>query len=304
MTKKHLCPLVLLTALLPLHACTMPPSHASWQVATLPNSHQTIIYSAFSQKSYLIQVATIGKKPIDGYPVVYVLDGNAFFAISSSVAQLLHNKPNQPSPKSMMVVGIGYPTDKPFDITNRTWDYTPPSDSYPAPKGKQTKFGGADKFHAFMVHELAPLLDVKFGINPNHRTLLGHSYGGLFTLYALYRHSGDFDRYVMASPSIWWNNKSIHAHQPYFSPTPNIKHILITLGEHELNAKHKNPNTPTTDLQSSDAYLLSKMLATHLSEQVSFKFHAGHGHGENAHPSIVQGITLAYEACQTDKDCS
>ncbi|PSN59292.1 hypothetical protein BS50DRAFT_626800 [Corynespora cassiicola Philippines] len=37
---------------------------------------------------------------------------------------------------------------------------------------------------------------------------MGHSYGGLFTLYALFSGQGKgmFDTYIAASPSIWWDN--------------------------------------------------------------------------------------------------
>lgn len=276
----------------------------SWQPVTITNSQQQIVHSTYTDKDYLIQVATIGDKPINGYPVIYVLDGNAFFTTSVAIAQLMRGRPNQASPKSLMVVGIGYPISKNFDIKNRTHDYTVPSANYPKPKGEQISFGGADKFHQFISQELTPILNQKFGINANHRTLFGHSYGGLFGLYALYRHSQDFDRYVIASPSIWWNDKSIQIHQALFTPTPNIAHALITLGEHELNAPHKNPDAPTSDLPNSDAYLTHQFLVKKLGQsKTSFAFHSDYSHGDNAYPSLLKGIRLAYQACQTDADC-
>nr|WP_227713094.1 alpha/beta hydrolase-fold protein [Moraxella sp. K127] len=251
----------------------------------------------------MIQVATIGKRPANGYPVIYVLDGNAFFGVASSIAQMNHDKPSEKNPKSLMVVGIGYPTGRAFDIPNRTHDYTPPSDSYPAPTGEQTAFGGADYFHAFIADELAPMLDKEFGINPNHRTLIGHSYGGLFGLYLLMARSESFDNYVIVSPSIWWNDKSILAHQKGIIATPNIKNVLITLGEHELNARHRSPNAPTT-LENSDAFLMSEFLKNKLPHaNVTFDFNPNHAHGENAYPSIIQGVNMAYQACKADSNC-
>lgn len=298
--------IIILTAL-SLYACTNLPTNpagSSWQKATLLNSQERVIHAKSTQKDYLIQVATIGKRPKNGYPVIYVLDGNAFFATASSIAQMAHGRPNQPTPKSLMVVGIGYTTGRQFDIPNRTQDYTPPADSYPTPKGEQVVFGGADNFHAFITDELDPLLQQQFGIHPHHRTLLGHSYGGLFALYSLYRHPNAFNHYVIASPSIWWNNKSIETHQAHFTATPALKNILITLGEYELNARHKNPNTPNSDLLSSEAYRLSQFLKEQApNAHINFQFNAGHTHGENAYPSIIRGVHMAYQACQADVAC-
>ncbi|WP_258403987.1 alpha/beta hydrolase [Moraxella ovis] len=152
--------------------------------------------------------------------------------------------------------------------------------------------------------ELAPMLDKKFGINPNHRTLMGHSYGGLFGLYVLFSRSKSFDHYAIASPSIWWNDKSILAHRSGLIDTPNIKNILITLGEQELTARHRNPNAPIMDLPNSDAYLMYEFLQQQLpNAKVNFEFNSGYSHGENAYPSIIQGVTMAYQACKADQDC-
>ncbi len=45
---------------------------------------------------------------------------------------------------------------------------------------------------------------------------MGHSYGGLFTLYALFTHADMFDTYVAISPSIWWNSKYIETEEEQF----------------------------------------------------------------------------------------
>ena len=296
---------VSLMALMSQGCVTKPMSEpVTWQPATMLNSQERIMYSSYTDKEYLIQVATIGDRPANGYPVIYVLDGNAFFAAASSIAQMMHGKPSEQNPKSFMVVGNGYTSGRQFDIPKRTHDYTPPAETYPVPKGEQVAFGGADYFHAFMADELAPMLDKKFGINPNHRTLIGHSYGGLFGLYVLFARSESFDNYAIASPSIWWNDKSILAHRSGLIDTPNIKNVLITLGEQELTARHRNPNAPITNLPDSDAYLMYEFLQQQLpNAKVNFEFNEGYSHGENAYPSIIQGVTMAYQACKADQDC-
>ncbi|RKM31737.1 alpha/beta hydrolase [Moraxella catarrhalis] len=275
-----------------------------WQPVSISNSYEKVIHSNFTHKDHLIQVAKIGNQPKNGYAVVYVLDGNAFFSPSVSIAQMLQGRPSETNPKSLLVVGIGYNTGRRLDVFNRTHDYTPPAASYPAPNGEQVKFGGANMLYQFITQELTPILDDEFGINSRHRTLIGHSYGGLFGLYSLLNHGDGFDHYLIASPSIWWNDKSIYEYKAGFMPASNVGNVIITLGEQELNAKRHNPNAPTTDLQGSDAYQTMLFLKDNLpNAKVDFHFNLGQSHGLNAYPSMIQGIKMAYDACRLDTTC-
>lgn len=36
---------------------------------------------------------------------------------------------------------------------------------------------------------------------------------------------------------------------------------------------------------------------------ITFYFNPNHSHGENAYPSIMQGINMAYQACKADTNC-
>jgi len=46
--------------------------------------------------------------------------------------------------------------------------------------------------------------------------LVGHSYGGLCTLHALFTRSTPFHAFVAVSPSIWWNDKFLLSEQESF----------------------------------------------------------------------------------------
>lgn len=279
-------------------------SQDHWQSVVIAQASQRLMHSAITNKDYLIQVATIGERPANGYPVVYVLDGNAFFATSVSVAQMLHGRPNTSHPKALMIVGIGYATDKQFDVASRTHDYTPPADSYPKPKGEQVAFGGAEQFYGFIEQELTPMLDEAFGVNSRHRSLVGHSFGGLFGLYVLMKHGQSFNHYVIASPSIWWNDKSIHQYKSALTPHDNIRHVLITLGEHELSATHKDPSLTASIVTDSLAHQMAQFLAHRLTgTQVDFSFHPNFNHGMNAYPSLVHGLAMIHQSCQADAKC-
>ena len=59
--------------------------------------------------------------PADGFPVLYVLDGNASFAAFAEARRIQERFEIGRS----IVVGIGYPTDLAYDV-RRLNDYTPP----------------------------------------------------------------------------------------------------------------------------------------------------------------------------------
>lgn len=268
----------------------------TWQTATINGSHQRIVHSVQTNKDHLIQVAIVGDKPKEGYPVLYVLDGNAFFATAHTMAQMRHHHPSQTNKQALMIVGIGYVSDKPFDIKRRTHDYTLPSASYPAPQGEQTAFGGSDEFLAFIEQELKPMLDDQWHINHHRQSIFGHSYGGLFVLHTLLTKPNSFRDYLMASPSVWWNDGRIMADLPNYAPhSANIGHIWLSTGE--LETKSQNPMRQAS--LSSDT-MNAKQMYEFLKERtpnavVHFKQNPDQNHGSNAYVSLMQAINLAYQ---------
>ncbi|MBJ6133383.1 alpha/beta hydrolase [Ochrobactrum sp. Q0168] len=142
--------------------------------------------------------------PEGGYPVVYMVDGNRMLPLAA--AEMAKN-----TALNAVLVGIGYPTDdadeivrlRYFDLTSLTTDQLTPD---PA---DQPKTGGRDAFLAFIEGQVKPEIEKRFAIDKSKQALFGHSLGGLFTLYALFNHTGTFQTYAAADPSIWWDGHSI-----------------------------------------------------------------------------------------------
>lgn len=145
------------------------------------------------------------------YPVVYLTDSTDFFPTVAGNIHLMRLSGELPE---VIVVGIGYPSGSPV-MSLRTRDLTPTlnrdfekearADPY-FPLAKGINPGGAGKFHDFLETELKPLINKEFRTDPEDQTLLGYSFGGLFGLYVLFNHTDAFDRYVIASPSIWYDD--------------------------------------------------------------------------------------------------
>lgn len=216
--------------------------------------NQEFVISSNEQK-YLIQVyKPKAEAPKDGYEVVYILDGNATFPYASVMAQAIDDMSYRTKKVPPLIVAIGYTSGELFDLKARSFDYTPPY------KGELKTIsnrgssehvqGGAEKFYNFLQNELKPIIEENYPINTKKQTLFGHSYGGLFTLYAFLNHNEDFQNFIAASPSIWWNdffilnqlkNKNLEVKNP--------TRLYLSVGE--IENKGKNPS----DIETFSSYL-------------------------------------------------
>lgn len=152
-----------------------------------------------------------------------------------------------------IVVGIGYPMPPAHAVYDfrRGPDLTPPSrdGTYDEPLDKDgkprtdIKFGEADDFLSFiredvMAHYVQGVLFSHLGEGwraRGRKALLGHSYGGVFALNALYTRPGTFDTYLAASADIEFNKgKFVREQEAAFrgatldGPPPAL---LITYGD-------------------------------------------------------------------------
>lgn len=137
------------------------------------------------------------------YPVVIVLDGNFHFPmLAASVRQ--YEKGGLLPP--VILVGVGYKSFKEMDSL-RVRDYLYPS---ALPSDEMKAPGGGEQFRQFISGQLLPSIDSTYRTTTQNRTLLGHSFGGYFALYTLLSQaktkSHDFQNFVSASPSLWYNN--------------------------------------------------------------------------------------------------
>jgi predicted alpha/beta superfamily hydrolase len=177
---------------------------------TLPNTQVFEMHSKQTGGDYQILVATPPNYPEPGkrYPVVYALDADYSFALTRNVIQHFVEREDLPP---MILVAIAYPgaaTDRDLYKLTRTRDYTP---IFVRTGGYGLEFqkvsGGAPKFKAFLASELFPFIERKFAADPHDRTIVGHSYGGLFATYLLLTEPSMYKRYVIVSPSLWYSER-------------------------------------------------------------------------------------------------
>jgi len=142
------------------------------------------------------------------YPVLYVLDAEYNFGCVAYIVRRLIKNGDIPK---VLVVGVAYNTTEDDFYVKRERDCTPPSAMY----GRRS--GGVENFIRFFEEELIPTIDHHYRTIPGDRTVVGHSIGGFFGAYVLYKHPGLFVKYLIVSPSLWYSNDVIFQYEKEFA---------------------------------------------------------------------------------------
>ncbi len=125
------------------------------------------------------------------YPVAYVLDGEVHASAAATVLEYYWGG----FMPEMIVVGISNSKNRNRDLTISKVAWDPTS-------------GEAEKFTNFIKNELIPFVDNKYPSAP-YRTLIGHSYGGLFAINTLLYTPDLFQNYLAIDPSLDWDNEKL-----------------------------------------------------------------------------------------------
>lgn len=146
-----------------------------------------------------VVVAGCGDRP---RATLVVTDADGLFGLALDTVRLMQIPGLVPP---MTLVGVGYPgaTSILDTVERRTRDFTPTtSTTFPGS-------GGAAAFADFLQHELGPWLSREHSALAGERIYFGHSLGGLFGAWLLLTRSTSFDRYIISSPSLWWDQQYI-----------------------------------------------------------------------------------------------
>ena len=214
-----------------------------YDAVVLSNTQVHKIHSKSNNQDYKlyinIPVSYFNQQKEKHYSTVYLLDADYSFALTKQVAEHLMDRDRV---KEFILVGIAYDGPLKYKL-NRTRDYTPSMvlDGGYGPEF-QKHSGGADKFYQFLNDELIPYISKKFPVNGD-RAIVGHSYGGLFASYGLIHYPSVFNKAIIVSPSLWYDDGLILKQaksQNNFNYSTSHK-IYFAVGEHE-NLHYKMVN--------------------------------------------------------------
>jgi predicted alpha/beta superfamily hydrolase len=167
----------------------------------------------------------LGYKANQGnYPVLYLLDGLGNIKHEVGTVELLTESGIIPP---MIIVAI--------ESLDRSRDLTPSNAGQDVYGGTGDsgipQSGGAPKFLQFLEKELIPYVESNFRTHP-YRLLEGHSFGGLFSTYALMNKPELFDALIVQSPALWWNKEEMTKNaKEFFKSHPNLnKSVYFGIG--------------------------------------------------------------------------
>jgi len=172
------------------------------------------------ERRFLIHLPKGYEHSSEKYPVMYVLDGETHFLHASSTTEFLAANHHIPA---MIVVAI--------INTDRTRDFTP----YKSYDPSFPSAGKAENFQQFLKEELIPYVESQYRVAP-YRLIVGHSFGGLFSIYSLINEPDLFDAYIAISPSLWWDEqRQVEYARDFFQKHTNLKKsVFISIGKESL----------------------------------------------------------------------
>lgn len=136
----------------------------------------------------------------DGRPVavLYVMDGDRLGSLVSAMCSYLSSGKGATS--ACVVVAV--------ETQDRTTNFTPTQSQF----GRDGQViagpaigGGARQMAECLLTQVKPEISKRLLDVPLKHVLMGHSFGGLFTLWTMTEHPTAFDAWVAADPSLWWD---------------------------------------------------------------------------------------------------
>ncbi len=262
------------------------------------NKQSFILKSKYTSHEYLIQVALPTTNiPQEGFPVLYLLDGNASFGSAANIAKSVGASANKLGLSPVAVVAIGYPNQSTFDVEKRALDYTPKASAKFQSEAKY-KYGGADQFFQFIEKELKPEIESRINVNTKQQSLFGHSFGGLFVLHTIFAQPQSFQRYIAASPSLWFDDYVLLEKQnDWLNKKDKTEPMMLmtTVGTHE----HRKNAIPDLQSQQKQNHFYQNFKNQRTQQFLYWDFkHPAEQHLTNMYASLPKAIMLA--GCQLE----
>ncbi|WP_110947256.1 alpha/beta hydrolase [Pseudomonas bohemica] len=219
--------------------------------------------------------------PASGYPAMYLLDGNN---VRVELQEGWLGELNAGSPP--LLVMIGYDIDGTYDGEQRTRDYT----------------GATSRaFLQLIESKIKPEVQTRYSVDPARQTLWGHSFGGLFVLYALLQQPQAFQTWIAASASLWYqpitfdNGMALKAF-----PTDTLRTVRLVQGEREgkppiaqFDGGSPERRREMSAVPRDASRLLAEHLATLPGTEASYQAFNGRNHGQMFGTALHLGLRRA-----------
>jgi len=228
------------------------------------------------------------------YPVIYILDGG----IMLNTLETVYNNYWGHYLPHMILVGIS-------NQSNRTRDLTTSQIKMRRGAEFNQDTGGAEQFTDYITKELIPYVDKTYPTT-SYRTLIGHSYAGLFTINMLVNHPAFFKNYIAIDPSLDWDSQKLlkQAKEKLASENFKGKSLFISMAAEQLHMMDESvtidnlmKNTSEFTLFPRSIMEFSNHAETHKNNGLNFslKIYPEDLHGTVPLPSIRDGLIYLFK---------
>lgn len=224
-----------------------------------------------------------GKK----FPVLYLFDGDAHFHSVSGLIQILGTGVNGTNVVPEMIV-VAVPN------TDRTRDLTPSHSMLI--DGRENDFlkssGGGQHFLEFVETELIPYVESHYPTHP-YRVLVGHSFGGIAAINALYQKPDLFDAIVAIDPSFWWDDHLLLKKADTFFSTNKLENKYLFLAQANTLQDGEETNDHFGSIREYEKTLASPKNTSGI--KWSYKYYPDDSHGSVPLISEYDGLRFIFK---------
>jgi predicted alpha/beta superfamily hydrolase len=184
--------------------------------------HLSISSKILSEEfSLFVQLPRFYEDTTRKFPVVYLIDGQWDFPLVNGITGGQYYDGFIPE---IIVVGIAWAGE------HLNYDSLRQKDLSPTRIPALPHSGNAPQFLSCIKNEVIPLIESKYRVAKDDRTLVGSSFGGLFTLYALFHETDLFNRYLVTSPALGWDNNYIFAAESTYAAAVRRLPVKLFMG--------------------------------------------------------------------------
>lgn len=193
-------------------------SQAQQGVATIDNNAPDVeikgtqvqkIFSEIMNQEYELHVniPRFYEDTSRSFPVLFLLDSQWDFPLMQAIYGEQYYDGFVPE---LLIIGITWAGENVNIDKLRARDFTPTKAKF------QYETGKAPEFLKFFRNELIPFIEKNYRVTGN-RSLAGSSFGGLFTLFAMFTETDLFTNYILTSPALEWDERILFAVENEYS---------------------------------------------------------------------------------------
>ncbi|MFZ5635157.1 MAG: alpha/beta hydrolase [Pseudomonadota bacterium] len=212
---------------------------------TLPNTHVHRVPNAVTGRPYEVWV-DLPPSYADSatpYPVVFTTDAEYGLPVIRSLRRRVGAKGR--NIEDFVLVGLSYGVGE-MSMPSKRRDYTP-TDPFARPGAspagenydRASTYGEAAAYRDYIERDVFPLIAARYRVDMRRKVYVGHSLGGLFGSYVLLTKPEMFSHYILGSPSLWFDRRTIFdleadaARQRRDLPA----NVFLSIGAHETTGE-------------------------------------------------------------------